>query len=144
MKKIFKYISIVCAIGALITLTNCSSNDPSASEVMTNKLIAHPWKLSIATVDGVDKTAIYGGLNITFTNTGYTATNGLPVWPATGTWTFKDGNAKSIIRKEDGLEIEIAEASQSTLKLKFTWNKNTFSSGRTESINGLHVFTFIQ
>ena len=141
MQKIFQYVSFAFAIGVLVTFSNCGSNDPSASEVMTKKLIAHPWKLSIATVDGTDKTATYSGLTITFTNTGYTATNGLPIWPASGTWQFTGDKATSITRN-DGLELAITEATDATLKLTFTWNKTTFETGRAGSVSGLHVFTF--
>lgn len=141
MKKIVQQVRMAFAMGMLMALTNCAGDGPSAGEVMTNKLTAHPWKLSVATVDGTDKTFLYDGLTITFTSSGYTATNGLPIWPASGTWSFKDSNAQTMIRN-DGLEIEITEASETELKLTFTWFKTTYVSGRSESITGFHVFTF--
>ena len=143
MKKTFQYLNFAFAIVVLAALSSCGGDDPSASEVMTKKLIAHPWNLSSATVDATDKTSTYSGLNVTFTKTGFTATNGLPIWPATGTWEFTNNKATSIIRNDD-LEIEITEASKTTLKLTFTWNKTTFEPGRVSSVDGVHVFTFTE
>lgn len=143
MKKIFQNISFAFAIGVFAALSSCGGDEASASEIMTKKLIAHPWNLSSATVDATDKTSTYSGLSITFAKAGFTASNGLPIWPATGTWEFTDNKAKSIIRNDD-LEIEITEATNTTLKLTFTWNKTTFEPGRVKSVDGVHVFTFIE
>lgn len=143
MKKTFQYLSFAFAIGVLATLSSCGGDGPSASEVMTKKLIAHPWNLQSATVDGTDKTSTYTGLAITFTKTGFTASNGLPIWPASGTWEFIDKQAKGIIRNDD-LEITITEATATTLKLTFTWSKTTFEPGRVGSVDGLHVFTLTE
>lgn len=143
MKKTFQYLSFAFAIVVLAALNSCGGDDPSATEVMTKKLIAHPWQLSSASVDAADKTSLYSGLGITFTKTGFAASNGLPVWPASGTWTFTDKSATAIIRNDD-LEVEITELTKTSLKLTFTWNKNTFEPGRIKSVDGVHVFTFTE
>jgi hypothetical protein len=142
MKTILKLKILVVLLGITL-LPGCGGNDPSASEVMLKKLMAHPWELSNALVDGTDETTLYQGLVITFTKTGFTASNGGPIWPASGTWEFTDNKAKSIIRGDD-LVVEIVEASKTTLKLSFIWDNNTFEPGRVSSVGGDHVFTFVE
>jgi hypothetical protein len=143
MKNTFQYLSFAFVVGVLVVLCGCGGDDPSASEVMTKKLTAHPWTLSSAMVDGNDQTTLYDGLVITFTKTGFTTTNGGVVWPASGNWEFIDKNATGIIRNDD-LEVAITEATKTTLKLTFTWSKTTFEPGRVKSIDGNHVFTFTE
>lgn len=143
MKKIIQYISFAFAIGGMVVLSSCGGDGPSASAVMTKKLIAHPWNLSSATVDGVDKTSTYTGLSITFSKTNYTATNGAPIWPTSGTWEFTDKKASGFIRNDD-LVVEILEATSTSLKLSFSWDATTFEPGRTKSVGGNHVFTFTE
>jgi hypothetical protein len=101
---------------------------------------ATSWKVQSATVDGVDQTAIYKNLALSFSATGYTSTNGGAVWPASGTWSFNntDGTA---VKRDDGLIITV-EVTDTTLKLSYTWTKTTLSGGRAESVKGSQVLTF--
>jgi hypothetical protein len=143
MKRIFRLLPFIMLAAGLTILSSCGGDDPSASAVMTKKLIAHPWELSNVTVDGTDKTALYSGLTITFSKTGFTTTNGGVVWSASGTWEFIDKKAQFMIRNDD-LEIEIIEATSSTLKLGFSWTSDTFGPGRASSIAGNHVVTLVE
>jgi hypothetical protein len=142
MKKIFYLSAVLLMIGSML-LSGCGGDGSSANEIMTKKLTAHSWELSSATVDGNDETALYDGLTITFTKTGFITTNGGVTWPASGTWEFVDKSGKTIIRNDD-LEIEILEASKTTLKLSFFWDNSTFESGRVSSVGGDHVLTFVE
>lgn len=143
MKKTFQYLSFVFAIGGMAFISSCGGDEPSATELMTKKLIVHPWILSSATVDATDKTSTYSGLSITFTKTGFTATNGLPVWPTSGTWEFTDKKGSEFITNDD-LVVEIVQATSTTLTLSFSWDVTTFEPGRTKSVDGNHVFTFTE
>ena len=92
-------------------------------------------------VDAVDKTTVYKDLKLTFTATGFTATGGGSVWPATGTWKFADDTGK-VITRGDGLSINLMEVSATKLVLTLTWTKTTLDGGRVEAVAGQNVFTF--
>ena len=117
-----------------------SGSDPSPVDEMRSVLTSGKWTLQNVTVDGVDKTATYTGLTLTFTATGFTSTNGHIVWPASGTWQFSDDTGKTITR-DDALTVSIGEATTAKLVLMLTWSKTTLGPGRAESLKGNHVFT---
>jgi hypothetical protein len=98
------------------------------------------WHLQSVSIDGVDKSSLFTGMTLSFTSSSFTVSNGGPVWPATGTWTFTS-DAATTIRRNDGLEMTV-DATSSSLKLTLTWSKNTFGPGRQLSVSGQHVFTF--
>jgi hypothetical protein len=143
MKKILKLIPMLILSAGLTMLMSCGGDDPTPVEAMTKKILAHPWELSNVTVDGNNETALYSGLTITFSKTGFTTTNGGVIWPASGTWEFTDKNAQFFIRNDD-LEIEIIEATETTLILGFAWTSDTFGPGRVNSIAGNHVVTLVE
>lgn len=141
--KLFYCLIILLIFSGLSFLQSCGGkgSDPSPADQMKTILISGTWNLQSASVDGVDKSSVYPGLTIKFTDTNFTTTNGRVVWPATSTWQFADATGKSITRG-DGLAISIDEATTSKLILKFNWNQNTFGSGRASSVKGQNVFTF--
>lgn len=143
MKSMTKIVIQLFVLVGLVLTSSCGGDDPSASEVALKKLMAQPWHLSNALVDGTDKTSVYSGLSITFTKTNFTATNVTPSWPATGTWKFSDKSAKEILRGDD-LLIDIIEINDGTLKISYRWNSTTFESGRANSVSGNHVLTFVK
>jgi hypothetical protein len=139
--KIVKLFAVALVSIVLVQISSCGTNPPSPADVVKAKLTAATsWKVQSATVDGVDQTAIYKNLALSFSATGYTSTNGGAVWPASGTWSFNntDGTA---VKRDDGLIITV-EVTDTTLKLSYTWTKTTLSGGRAESVKGSQVLTF--
>ncbi len=135
---------LITMTAALVHLTGCGGSDPaplSKQEEVTAKLTAATWKVQNVMVGGIDKSSVYQGLNLKFTDAGFTSTNGAAVWPASGNWLFSDVNATAIIRN-DGLTVTLQEVTDTSLKLALTWNKTTIGSGRVESVSGQHVFSF--
>jgi hypothetical protein len=125
-------------------LAGCKgSDDPSAADVNTQKLIANTWKLSSVQVDAVDQTSLFTGMTLKFTATNYTTTNGGVVWPASGTWTFTDETAKKI-KRSDNVEITITDITDASLKLTLSWTAGTFGLGRVSSVAGIHSFNFVK
>jgi hypothetical protein len=143
LQQVRRAVILVLIAASMVQLTGCKEKDPEPSEeeIVKGKLTSGTWTVQGVTVDDVDQTPVYKGLTITFTATTYTTTKGGPVWPASGTWSFTDDTASSI-KREDGTEIKIEEATETSLKLSLTWSKTTLGSGRMESVKGLHVFTF--
>jgi hypothetical protein len=136
-------------IVALIGLASCGGGGgdpnpppppPSVLDQIKAKMTAATWVIQSVTVDGVDKTDIYKNLTLKFTATTYTTTNGAPVWPASGTWSFTNETGTTV-KRDDNTEITV-EATDTSLKLGLTWSQTTVGPGRTESVEGQHVFTF--
>ena len=135
----------VLALLSIGFLSSCgsSSDAPTISKQDQVKAIltASTWKVNTVSVDGVDKTITYKDLGLTFTDTGFTSVGGGAIWPASGSWTFTTA-AATAIKRDDGLEVTIQEATATSLKLGLTWNKTTLAPGRSQSLSGAHVFSF--
>jgi hypothetical protein len=131
-------VSVAVIIGASY-LSACKKKDPAPSN--TSKLTANNWIMQSVTVDGVDKTPVYAGLTIKFTDTAFTTTHGGVVWPASGTWHWTNSE-QTVFERNDGLPVT-AEVTDSTLKLSLVWNQTTLG-GRIQSVAGQHVFNFVK
>jgi hypothetical protein len=125
-------------------LIQCKPDQPVSEKELHQALISSgngQWFLENLTVDGMDETGMFAGLVITFTETNFTAVNGLPIWPESGSWLFTDESGKTILR-DDQVSITVVEISESRLRLELQWDKKTYSGGRTNSLKGDHLFTF--
>ena len=127
-------------------LENCGSRSsaptpPTAVEKATTLMVASPWTMKSLTIDGTADDTFFVGLQITFTASGFTAKNGDPVWPASGTWSFTDANA-TFIKRSDDLTIQLDELTASNMQLTLVWTSTTTSGGRANSVAGKHVFVF--
>jgi hypothetical protein len=148
MKAFLNMTKVVLSMGILTATTlffmSCGGDTPpSATEVATKKLALHNWKISNVQVDGTDQTALFTNMILSFGATTYTTTKGEPVWPSSGTWAFTDNTAETIKRNDD-LEITIVEVTETSLKLSLDWVTGTLGPGRTASVSGDHVFTFVK
>jgi hypothetical protein len=124
----------------------CGSDEPSSPTEMEEikaSMTSDTWNVQSVDVDGIDETSVYSSLKLKFTETTFTSTNGGPIWPATGTWSFADKTGK-LVKRGDGIEITIDEASTTLLRLKLNWTETTLGGGRTNSVSGQHIFTFIK
>lgn len=143
MKKILIILRWVLVLGGLTSVTSCGPDDaPTLAETerVAAAMRSGTWIVQSVMVDGVDRTSLYGALILKFTESSFTATNGGPVWPASGTWSFSDDTGKSVTRS-DALKITVVEADASKLVLKLTWSKSTVGPGRAASVSGEHVFS---
>lgn len=135
----------------VLMYSGCGGSDPApgnngsdTEEVRVRALLtAHQWKMQSVTVDGVNENDMFTGLTLQFTSTGFTAHNGEPVWPLSGTWTFTNEKAEDISRN-DGVQVAINNADENQLILTLTWTETTLGSGREKSVEGEHVFTFVK
>jgi hypothetical protein len=142
MKKINVNTALLLMMISVLLIQACKNDDPQTeAEKIRSLLIAGTWSLQTAIVDEVDKTALYKGLILSFTQTSFTSVNGGVVWPSNGSWEFKDANGETIIRG-DGLEIGIATIDKSTLEISFTLAEGSLDEGRQSSVAGNHIFTF--
>src|SRR5882672_8968853 len=100
--NVLKNIFIVLLIGGVVLLPGCggdgpgdpgqSNNGDSQEQARVLGLMkSGTWKLQTLTVDGVDQSASFPNMTLTFTDAGFTSTNGKDVWPAAGTWSFAPG-----------------------------------------------------
>jgi hypothetical protein len=142
MKNLRTIISLLVSVAVIVALANlaaCKKSDPAPSN--TSKLTANNWVMQSVTVDGVDKTSVYSGLTIKFTDTAYTTTHGGVVWPASGTWHWTN-NEQTVFERNDGLPVT-AEVTATTLKLSLVWATTTLG-GRVQSVAGQHIFNFVK
>ena len=143
----FRYYSlIICLTGFMMTISTSCKKDSvepelTGAEQVMQLLVGGAWSLQSLQVDGTDQTALFSGLSLFFSGTGFTASGGEPVWPASGTWSFDDDSGNSITRA-DGITVAINSINNTSLQLTLTWGKNTLGSGRTGSVSGVHVFLF--
>jgi hypothetical protein len=147
MKTFLNMTKGILSIGILTVTTlffvSCGGDSPSDSEVTTKQLVSSGWKIDNVQVDGTDQTTLYTNMSLSFSATTYTTTKGEPVWPATGTWSFTDKAARTIKRNDD-LEMTIVEITDTSLKLSLDWATSTLGPGRTSSVAGEHVFSFVK
>jgi hypothetical protein len=146
---------IASGIIAVLMLTSSCGGDtepepePTAGDAVLANLASGQWKVSSVTVDGADKSSLFTNLTITFSTSApgtfsgsFSATNGGPVWPATGTWTITDPAVGSSLSRGDGTTIQLTEVTTNSLKMSLAWSKNTFGPGKTGSVKGQHIFSF--
>jgi hypothetical protein len=147
MKQIKLLISVILMCTVMVAFDSCKGKgddpgpgdgDKEEAERVGKLLMAAPWKLNSLTIDGVTSSS-YAGMTITFTTNGFTSTNGDPVWPASGTWTFADATAK-VISRSDQTPVTIEFIDGNSMTLSLTWSKTTLGPGRAGSVGGKHVF----
>src|SRR5689334_15702492 len=124
-----------------ILYLSCSKHSPAPqtpAQKATALLTASAWTMQSLTIDGASDDTFFKGLAITFTGSDFSAQNGEPVWPASGTWDFTDTNATSI-KRDDGIVVSIDNLSKTDMQLSLEWTQTT-TGGRVGSIAGKHVF----
>ncbi|MFZ1806296.1 MAG: hypothetical protein WAU36_03685 [Cyclobacteriaceae bacterium] len=146
--KSYKHITlsvlVFIALSVIVTsMSSCSSGDgdgdPNPQTDVTTKLQG-TWKIQSLIVDGVDKTSLFPGFTINFVSSNsFNTSNGGSVFPSSGSYGFADSNAT--VLRLGGVPDITFEVTDTSLKMMFSWTKNTFGSGRRESISGQHVFT---
>lgn len=126
-------------------LTCCKKEEPLTAKEERQQLItsAKEWTLQSLTIDGADKTSLYAGLTLHFTDTGFTAQNGLPIWPVSSSWSFTDETGTTITRDGD-VQLSIIEITETKLVIRLQWQNSTFAPGRVRSLKGEHIFTFVK
>ena len=129
------------AIAALGFMSSCGGGGggPEKPDVAA-MLKSGQWKVQTVTVGGANQISLFTGLTVTFSASSFSASNGGPVWPSSGTWTLN--TAGTIITRGDGLTVTIDNISETSLKVSLDWDQTTLGGGRIESIEGSHVFTF--
>ena len=135
---------LMLVLSASLLFSSCGEKEepkPSKTEEVTALLISGTWKVGSVLVDGIDRSSVYTGLNISFTSTGFTTINGGKIFPPSGSWEFTSDDANAIERN-DGLVMDIISISETQLKLGLTWTNGTIGTGRVSSVSGDHVLTF--
>jgi hypothetical protein len=145
--KTIKNIAALLLVAVVLIFPSCGGSDdpnPTPGQTEVEKavkiLTSGTWKLNAVTVDGVNKNDLFTGFTVTFTATGFTATNGEPVWPSSGLWNFSDATAKSINRS-DNVTVTLESLADTAITISLTWSKTTLGTGRAESIAGKHIFS---
>ncbi len=158
---IYLFGSIIC----LFALVNCggssSTPEPIADQQFTK--LAKTWKISSATLDGVDKTADYnagistdvGPMKLTISGTKGTASSyayaltgrpALSPWPKSGSWAFGTDPSTQIIR-DKGTADELAvtytvDATNLQVSFNFSNSNGGYTNPRVNVVSGQWVFKF--
>ncbi len=126
---------------AAIIMMGCNNDDPLAptlNELAYEKL-AGQWSIAqfgSIKVDGADVSANYPGFSLSFTEGGYTTTNGGDLFSASGTWEWlgEEGNQVAL---DDGKEITLTSLTLSRFVFTFTKSDGPVRAG----IAGNYVVT---
>jgi hypothetical protein len=92
----------------------------TAEQRVTAVLTSGTWKVKSLYIDGIESKA-YADLTLNFTTTSFTAANGVPMWPTTGTWSFLDDSAVAIKRNDD-VYLNLNVVDDNTLELNIFWS----------------------
>ena len=116
---------MICAIAlSMFSLLGCGGGpDPETPQKKSlEKLSSGSWKLSGGSikVDGKDESDQYPGFTLSFTETGYSTTNGGKLFEASGTWKWKDGKTDKLMTLGTK-QITITELTESKLVFEFTF-----------------------
>jgi hypothetical protein len=137
MKNFITRISIIMLLTTAVLL-GCE-DEPTIAEKTEAMLTSGEWNKPIVTVDGIDESSLYQDFTIKFNKNSFTTSAGGPLWPASGTWTFKDESAKALIL-DNTMEIQISEITDTNLELAIQNEATTFKAGRIKSIKGKNIF----
>jgi hypothetical protein len=144
MKKIATAILLGMCLSGLLFMQGCKKDSAQPETERVKALLkSNAWKIQSVQVDNVDKTSLYAGFTLSFTDANYSTTKGGGLWPATGTWAFVDDTGKKI-KRNDNLEITLVEVTETSLKLSFNWSKTTLGPGRVSSVAGNHIFNMVK
>lgn len=129
-------------IAATPFISSCGGSvEPEAeSQRVTALLTSGTWKIDKLYIDQIESSS-YPDLTLNFTATSFTAANGEPVWPSTGTWSFSDDSGETMVRN-DQLNVSVSAVDANNLELQLDWSLQTVGPGRQGSVKGSHVFTF--
>jgi hypothetical protein len=140
MKTIIKLI-VLLGIGAAQA---CDSAETPSTQTEKERVLellkGSAWKAQTVEVDNTDQSDLFENFTLTIAPTSFTSSNGSPVWPTSGTWSFTNETATRISRS-DGVEVRIIGVTESELILELNWSETTLGGGRTASIEGVHTFT---
>jgi len=156
MKRIISAFLIIAL--ATVVISGCKKktkikDDPEADQIalLTNSA----WKATAVTLDGISDpyTTDFSGFILTLTEGKTYSTTGVPalyssVWPASGSWDFKDTGAAlpdlTIIVRSDGVEVSIIAITDTQFQLSFTYTTGSVNQGgRLNSTEGTYVFQMI-
>jgi hypothetical protein len=143
----YNKLSAAAAILALFIFCCCKhdkKNAPSADANLSK--LAGVWRIENATLSGADVTAFYADLHVTFnTDKSYACEHEVdPVWPVTGTFTLEYDDDDLILHRSDNVLMTIVSLSETGLILKFDWAGAPPSGGRTSTLSGEYIFTFLK
>ena len=146
MKNIKDIFSIVLII-SFVTYSSCKKKgtdpqpDPLADRLEELINNGSSWEVSEVTKDGYDVTDQFNGFTLTIGEFTYTTTNALEsAWSSSGTCSFLNNDASTILRDDD----TIIDVGISGGQLTLTFSVDDLSSGgRLRGINGDYQFVML-
>lgn len=136
-------IQFVLGVFTTIVFSSCKTDEVSPTERNRNLLKSGTWSVSYVKVDGVDRSDLFKGLKLTFSDQEVTAENGGPIWGTTLSWLFTDNTAREFTLGSVQV-VSINELTSSSLNITLIWDKTTLDGGRLQSVEGLHEFQFVK
>ena len=144
INKIFLAAVFALLAFGLVQLSSCKSSGsdpapPTVEETVKTSLTSGQWKIQSTSADGVDQSALFKNMTMSFDASGnLTTVNGGALWQASDQWTLTNG-ATGFTRK-DGIVVQLQEVTTTSLKMSFAWSKSTLGPGRIGSIKGQQLF----
>ena len=137
MSKLVGLWSMIALCWIVVTLGACNKDDEPQNPQM---FIEKSWKLDAAGFvkqDGVDVSADYQGLTVTFNKNGtYTTSNAKKLFFPTGTWNWPSANTTQVILDGDHT-FTVKAISKTVLHVEFTMAvEDVNPNGKAEAVVG--------
>lgn len=101
----------------IVFVCGCSKDAPESATAKTERMLKASWRLGRLTVDGADQTTLFPDLTVTVNDGNYTAQNGEPIWPISGTWSLTDATT---IDRDNGFTIRIESITEPASRSVFS------------------------
>ncbi len=128
-----RYILLIISFAFFASCDSSEGEDPQDQQLAR---LQSTWNVSSVVLDGVTITG-FENFTLTIGTFTYTSTNGLDVWPDSGTWEFQGQSVSSVIR-DDGVVMTWELASDNELLISFNF---VDPNGRHSGIGGSYQFS---
>ena len=104
------------------------------------------WRVTSVTFGNDDDTADWNGFTLTFDQSqGYTASRlsdeSVLVWPTSGSYHFPNSSNSNLVERDDGVQINISNLTETSATLTFTISGRSGSTGgKEDGLIGAWVF----
>lgn len=136
---IIRILCVALLLGLHISCKKKKKDEEPSAQELALEALAHSWSVSNGSVirDGLDVSANYVGLQLTFSDGSYNTSNAGELFAASGTWEWV-GESTTQLTMDDGKTVTIGSVSGTTLVISFD---HTGTGGTAFGVSGAYQIT---